>query len=151
MKKTLLISALSLGFIVVSCSDSTATDKQTSSNEESTEQVAAPVQEKKGVTNVGVDEFEQLIQNENGIILDVRTPGEWSGGTLEGAVKIDFYDANFKSEVAKLDQSKEIYVYCKVGGRSGKAAQMMSEMGYTVYNLNGGFMAWSQAGKPIAQ
>ena len=72
--------------------------------------------------DISVQEFNTLITTTNGILLDVRTPEEWAKGIIKDAVKINFHDENFLSEASKLPKNKVIYVYCKKGGRSEKAA-----------------------------
>ena len=99
--------------------------------------------------DVSVEEFDTFIASTNGTVLDVRTPEEWANGTIKGAIKINFYDDNFKSKIADLNRTNPVYVYCKLGGRSGKAATQMAEMGFTVYNLLGGITAWKNAGKSM--
>ena len=81
---------------------------------------------------------------ENAILLDVRTPEEYSFGHLDGALNINWYDVDFKDKVEEFERSKTVYVYCKAGGRSAKAAEVMREMGFTnVINLEGGYDAFS--------
>lgn len=76
-------------------------------------------------------------------LIDVRTPGEVNGGKIENAQNIDFNGANFKAELEKLDKNKKTLVYCAAGGRSGKAAQIMQDMGFKeVYDLQGGYGNW---------
>ncbi|SFT97969.1 Rhodanese-related sulfurtransferase [Algoriphagus locisalis] len=96
-------------------------------------------------------EFEGLMKNKGAVrVLDVRTADEMSEGYLPGAINIDFKNENFKSEIAKLDKRRTYLIYCKVGGRSGEAAKMMREAGFThLYSLDGGIDAWQEAGKPI--
>ncbi|RAI92047.1 rhodanese-like domain-containing protein [Algoriphagus yeomjeoni] len=96
-------------------------------------------------------EFEGLMKNKGAVrVLDVRTADEMSEGYLPGAINIDFNSGNFKNEIAKLDKSRTYLIYCKVGGRSGEAAKMMREAGFThLYSLDGGIDAWQEAGKPI--
>jgi len=97
--------------------------------------------------NVNVEEFAK--HAETAQLLDVRTPGEWREGVIEGAIMADFYEDSFKSELEKLDKDKPVAVYCKSGGRSGQTMAMMNEMGFKeVYNLKGGIGAWLSAGKP---
>jgi rhodanese-related sulfurtransferase len=102
--------------------------------------------------DVEVDLFAELIAKRKGQILDVRTPSEWEKGTLKGAIKMNYYDDNFTKQLSKLDKNKPVYVYCKSGGRSGKAAKQMQKMGFKkVINLLGGFNAWSGAGKEVVK
>ena len=64
------------------------------------------------------------------------------------AIKMNLYASDFKAKLDKLDKTKPVYVYCKVGGRSGQAASQMQAMGFSkVYNLIGGMDAWKGAGK----
>ena len=94
--------------------------------------------------DVTITEFKKLIEK-GGIVVDVRTPNEYNAGHLENAININFYDPNFKTEIVKLDHSKTILVYCKSGGRSGKSMSIMKENGFkTVYNMLGGYSAWSK-------
>ncbi|MCC6685252.1 MAG: rhodanese-like domain-containing protein [Bacteroidia bacterium] len=82
--------------------------------------------------------------------LDVRTPQEWNKGHIQGALHLDLFNDNFESELKKLDKNKVYYVYCAVGGRSAEACEMMVKMGFkNVYNMQGGFNAWSKAGLPV--
>ena len=100
--------------------------------------------------DLNVSEFKKLVEaNPTGQIIDVRTPEEQAQGYVTGAKFVDFFEANFDTEIAKLDKTKPVYVYCKSGGRSGKAMKKMNSMGFSeVYNLNGGMMAWEGAKYP---
>ncbi len=75
------------------------------------------------------------------LLIDVRTPGEYAGGHLEGAMNINWLDADFKARAGELDKGKTIYVYCQKGGRSAKAAAVLDSMGYNVVDLLGGYSA----------
>jgi rhodanese-related sulfurtransferase len=77
-------------------------------------------------------------------LLDVRTPEEVAEGALEGAQNINFYDADFKDKLSKLDKNKPVFVYCRSGGRSGKCAQMCKDMGFKeIYDMKGGWLNYS--------
>ncbi len=84
---------------------------------------------------------------EDVVILDVRTDEEVAEGMIEGAIQIDYRGENFRDEVAKLDTSKTYVVYCRSGGRSSAASEMMSEeLGFeNVNNLLGGYSEYSSA------
>lgn len=85
------------------------------------------------------------------IILDVRTPAEYAGGHLAGAINYDIYDTAFASRLSGLDNTKPVFVYCKGGGRSAEAARQLKEIGFdAVYDLRGGIMAWERNGLPLA-
>lgn len=102
--------------------------------------------QQKGMHTVEVSEFKKFTTITNKHLLDVRTPQEYAQGHIEGAVNIDYFSKDFKSELEKLDKTIPVYVYCRSGGRSVKVMQIMQEMGFvTVYNLQGGFLTWSQS------
>ncbi|MEK6151636.1 rhodanese-like domain-containing protein [Flavobacteriaceae bacterium 3-367] len=87
---------------------------------------------------------EQLQQDDNAFILDVRTPEEVEDGYIPNATNIDIYlGQEFLDELEKLDKSKNYYVYCRSGNRSGQACALMENAGFAnAYNLEGGFMEW---------
>lgn len=90
------------------------------------------------------DWWNKLQADENAVILDVRTEDEWNDGIIPNAINIDIYKGQgFIYQVEELDKSKNYYVYCKAGGRSGQACNIMGQMGFeTTYNLMGGFSEW---------
>ncbi|OFY85318.1 MAG: hypothetical protein A3F72_15160 [Bacteroidetes bacterium RIFCSPLOWO2_12_FULL_35_15] len=100
---------------------------------------------------ISVDEFEQKLKaTENPQLVDVRTPGEYAEGRLEGAKNIDWNGDSFESEIQKLDKTKPTFVYCLSGGRSSSAADKMKELGFKeVYEMKGGIRAWLNANKPL--
>lgn len=100
--------------------------------------------------NLSPEEFQKGFKSGNSILLDVRTPEEIAAGSIPGASTIDFYDPEFEQRINLMDKSKAIYVYCRAGGRSSKAAQMLIDNGFTnVYNLQGGITAWQDKGLPV--
>lgn len=101
-------------------------------------------------TDLTPTEFsKQLQETENPIILDVRTPGEFSEGHIQNARNIDWNDSNFDGQVSKIDKSTTLYVYCLSGGRSASAASHLRELGFkNVLELEGGMMGWRSAGLP---
>lgn len=101
-------------------------------------------------SNVGVDEFQTLIADPNMQLLDVRTPEEFDEGHIAGATLVDVNDSSFvERAVAILDKQRPVAVYCRSGRRSARAANLLAAQGYTVTNLNGGVMAWQDAGKTL--
>ena len=101
-------------------------------------------------SNVGVDEFQALIADPNMQLLDVRTPEEFDEGHIAGATLVDVNDSSFVDRaVAILDKQRPVAVYCRSGRRSARAANLLVAQGYTVTNLNGGVMAWQDAGKTL--
>ena len=86
------------------------------------------------------------------VLIDVRTAGEYAEGHLANAVLINFFSDDFKTQAAKLDKAKPVFVYCGTGKRSGNASKKFIEMGFKqVYDLDGGINAWSDANKKIVK
>ncbi|MFN2636129.1 MAG: molybdopterin-synthase adenylyltransferase MoeB [Gemmatimonadaceae bacterium] len=74
-------------------------------------------------------------------IIDVREPYEWEMGHIPGARLVPL--AKIPEEIPRLDKKKETILYCKVGGRSRRAAEQLLEAGVRdVRNLTGGILRW---------
>ena len=86
----------------------------------------------------------QFLNDEHGIIIDVRTEDEFESGKIPGALNIDIYKGQgFIYRVEELDKSKNFYVYCAAGVRSANACGVMQQLGFeNVFNLVGGFSNW---------
>jgi rhodanese-related sulfurtransferase len=136
MKWTLLF-ILVTSWGMVACQQS----NQNNSNASSDKQFVREV--------VSVERFAELMKGDfNGQLIDVRTPEEFAAGHLEGAVNINFFDDNFEDQIKQLDRSKTVFVYCKSGGRSGKASNMMQALEFEkIYDMAGGYTAWSAKNK----
>jgi len=91
------------------------------------------------------DWVSQLEADTNAVILDVRTEDEWNDGIIPNAINIDIYKGQgFIYALEELDKSKNYYVYCKAGGRSEQACNIMNQLGFeNTYNLLGGMMQWT--------
>lgn len=84
------------------------------------------------------------------IIIDLRTPKEYSEGYIPNAVNIDFYSRKFRLDLDSLDKSKTYLIYCHSGGRSGRTLGLMKRLGFQkVYNLDGGIARWEKEGLPL--
>lgn len=65
-------------------------------------------------------------------LVDVRTSGEYHSGHIKKAVNINFMDAaNFQKSFEKLNKDKPVYLYCRSGARSQKAARRLIGMGFS--------------------
>ena len=97
-----------------------------------------------GYKNAPIAELTKLKNEKKAVVIDVRTPAEWQEGVIEGAtLLIDFKGANFEQQIAKLDKSKTYIVYCRSGGRSAGASQVMVDNGFkNVINMQGGILSW---------
>ena len=93
--------------------------------------------------NLYSNEFERrLNENSDAILLDVRTAAEFRGERIPNAINIDITDSSFLEKIAELDKTKSYFVYCRSGGRSGRACSIMSSEGLTAFNLAGGISNW---------
>ena len=99
--------------------------------------------------DVKVPEYEEAIKSNKGVLVDVRTPEEYSQEWIDGAINIDWKNENFKNEIQKLDKNKPVLIYCRSGARAGMAKRMMQKLGFKeVLNLKGGIRKWKDKGKP---
>jgi rhodanese-related sulfurtransferase len=88
--------------------------------------------------------WSQFLNDEYGVIIDVRTEDEFESGKIPGALNIDIYEGQgFIYRVEELDKAKNFYVYCAAGVRSANACGVMQQLGFeNVFNLVGGFSNW---------
>ncbi len=100
--------------------------------------------------NMGSREFHQLITTEPGTLLDVRTPSEYANGHITGAGQLNYYAFDFRKKLLLLPKDQPVYLYCNTGWRSKRAAETLTENGYTqVYNLEKGIMKWNLENLPV--
>ncbi len=83
----------------------------------------------------------------NAILLDVRTEEEVANGKIMEAQNI-VYDDAFANKLDSLPH-QPLFVYCGSGIRSAKAAAILREKGYEVFELEGGIKNWKAAGKTV--
>ncbi len=101
---------------------------------------------------ITIDEVRQkLADSADFVLLDVRTEGEFNGelGHLPGAILIPVHE--LENRISELDKfkDKEIIVYCRSGNRSGFGEKILSDHGFTAFNMIGGMIAWNKEyGKP---
>jgi rhodanese-related sulfurtransferase len=89
----------------------------------------------------------QLALTKNATLLDVRQADELKKGKINGALNLNFFDKNFQAELAKLDKTKPIFVYCAGGYRSGETCKKLQTLGFTaIYDLDGGYDKYAAEG-----
>jgi len=84
------------------------------------------------------------------VVLDVRTPGEFSEGHVPGAVNISHDE--LESRLGELEgaRHKDVVVYCRSGRRAGVALDMLEKAGFKrTYHLEGDYLGWTAAGRPV--
>jgi phage shock protein E len=91
------------------------------------------------------------IKSGKAYLVDVRTPEEFNGGHLQYATNINFNSPEFKAQIGKLDKNKPVYLYCRSGNRSGKAADTLAALGFHLYHNIGGFEQLKADGFPAEQ
>ena len=95
--------------------------------------------------NVNAAEFDQLSNQDNTVVLDVRSPEEKVEGFIEGATQINIMGPDFADKIKALDKDKTYLVYCRGGNRSATACGFMASNGFAdLYNLVGGIQAWNE-------
>jgi phage shock protein E len=85
------------------------------------------------------------------VVVDVRTPGEYAAGHLDGAVNLDLTSGQLATEIPALDADDEYVVYCKSGNRSAQATQLMEQAGLEVTDAGSMQQAADATGLPIVQ
>lgn len=80
-------------------------------------------------------------------LLDVREDDEWAAGHVDGAVHVPLSEV--PGRLAELPEADPVYVICRSGNRSGRAAAWLNAQGIEAVNVAGGMKAWAAAGKPM--
>ncbi|MCK0130221.1 rhodanese-like domain-containing protein [Flavobacteriaceae bacterium F08102] len=109
-------------------------------------------QESTQIEQLNANSFKEMIENNDVQLVDVRTPEEFALGAIKGAELITVDDDFIKKANSILDKNKPVYVYCKAGGRSNKAADLLAADGYKkIYDLLGGVMSWQENGYDLVK
>ena len=100
---------------------------------------------------ISADEVYKAINDKMDIVLlDVRTPGEYSKGKIEGSINIPVDDVSSKIAATIPDKNKTIYVYCLSGSRSIVAVETMIQLGYTnIFSMTSGLLMWRSKKYPM--
>lgn len=105
----LAVGAISLN-VLIGCSSSSASETQ------------------RGTT----DSIEPAVASVEGlVVIDVRTPGEFTEQHLQGALNIDIQGDDFVERISQLDRNGAYAVYCRSGNRSSQAVAAMKTLGFT--------------------
>jgi rhodanese-related sulfurtransferase len=99
--------------------------------------------------NVTIAQAKEMIANDRYlVILDVRTPTEFSNGHIEGAINIPV--DTIQVRIKELNPRDKILIYCDSGSRSVFASEILVDKGFTrIYNMFEGYEAWKDAGYPV--
>ena len=89
-------------------------------------------------------EFSAAIAGKKVQLIDVRTPNEYGSGHIKNAVNVDLFNATgFEKYCEKMSKDEPVYLYCRSGARSQRAAHKLVGMGFEkIFDLKGGYMRW---------
>ncbi|GAA3973860.1 rhodanese-like domain-containing protein [Thermobifida alba] len=99
------------------------------------------------MSGVSIPVVEVSAVPENGYLLDVREDDEWRAGHAPNAVHIPL--GQLAQRAAEIPRDAQVYVLCRIGGRSAQAVQALNEAGWRAANVAGGMSAWALAGRPM--
>jgi rhodanese-related sulfurtransferase len=82
------------------------------------------------------------------VLIDVREPEEYAAGHIPGVLLIPMGEV--PQRLDEIPTDKTVITYCRSGNRSGQVMQFLQQQGYdNVHNMEGGIIAWEQAGRPV--
>ena len=97
--------------------------------------------------DISASEFAKIMNQQDIVLLDVRTTREYNQGHLENSTLIDMYQSDFKKNILSLDKQKTYYIYCHSGSRSRSATKLMRQNGFLkAYNIEGGIISLNRQG-----
>lgn len=87
--------------------------------------------------------FYQMLESNEGVLIDLRSPVEYDSAHIQGAINLDIMSDNFKPAINRLSKLGSYYIYCSNGIRSNTAAEYMHLLGFNrIYILKGGINQW---------
>lgn len=106
------------------------------------------------------EQLQSLQQNQNALVVDVRTPAEWqASGVIPNSQRLQGFDSNGKfdanqwlSDLQKLKSSADqpVILVCRSGSRSSKIGELLAQQGEkNIYHLSNGIQGWIQSGLPV--
>jgi len=92
----------------------------------------------------------ELLSSGGLLVLDVRTPAEFSAGHIPGASLMPVQVLDRFAPRIGWEKEKPVLVYCTVGSRSREAARILHRHGWKeIYDLEGGIARWMRDGRPV--
>jgi rhodanese-related sulfurtransferase len=102
-----------------------------------------------GIRDISPEELLARPAGGDTLILDVRTPDEFAGGHVPGAVNIPYDQVSDRLAELESHRTNDIVIYCERGGRAGKAGDVLLGAGFTnLLHLAGDMSGWRAAGRP---
>lgn len=145
------ITILAIGALAA-CSQADAPTATAQQAQQAPEQIVQEVAEMQ-VTHVdAAAAFVTMRARPDLVVIDVRTPREFADGHIEDAINIDFRNANFATEIAKLDGSQDYLIHCRSGGRSTSSLTSFKDAGFShIIHMDGGMLGWNKAELPTVK
>ena len=84
-------------------------------------------------------------------LIDVRTPGEFAGGHLHGAINVPINQFRSTLPDLKIDRNRPIIAVCQTAHRSPPAVRLLRQAGFTAQQLRGGMISWNRAKFPTTR
>ena len=97
--------------------------------------------------NIQIVDKQQMNDNvigKNVQLIDVRSVEEYEAGHIGNAVNYNISNRDaFLDQINKLDKTQPVYLYCKIGGRSNRAAKLLQKQGFQkIFDYSGGYSDW---------
>jgi rhodanese-related sulfurtransferase len=104
------------------------------------------------IPQITTDDVQKAINEKKDIVLlDVRTPEEYSRGKIDGSINISVENIHGQIVSTVPDKNKTIYVYCLSGSRSEVAVAMMKQLGYNnAFSMTSGLLMWRSKKYPLS-
>jgi len=95
---------------------------------------------------IDINQLKETVIGKEVQLIDLRTDKEYKAGFIDDAIQMNFSDIEkFMKQINTLNKNKPIYIYCQSGGRSGRAAKILIDEGFSkVYNFSGGWKQWKE-------
>ena len=101
-------------------------------------------------TTISVQDTKMMIDSSDVFILDVRTQEEYDAGHINGSTLIPVQV--IETRLDEIPKDRKILVYCRSGGRSSEASQILIKNGFEeIYNMNGGIDDWIRSGFEVVK
>ncbi|HEY7147414.1 MAG TPA: rhodanese-like domain-containing protein [Streptosporangiaceae bacterium] len=84
---------------------------------------------------------------QDAVMVDVREDDEWVAGHAPSARHIPLGEVSART--AEIPRDRDVYVICRAGNRSARAAQALAGAGWTTLNVADGMQGWEAAGLPM--
>lgn len=96
------------------------------------------------IHKISSTQLREMLNNETDLqLVDVRTTLEYNKGYIKPAVNINFNENNFVEKFNSYNKEEPLYIYCRSGNRSGRAAKILADKGFTnICDLEGGILEW---------